>query len=244
MTRGFRLAHIANVAHRHRQHGAVHLGQPVVPDTLVVNWTAGWRNAEAHRAQLERERDRGGGAPHYLVDRLGVALELVPPTDAAWHCKDATLPPVDLVVDEGFAPVAEAPFVERLANLRSVGVALCNKGFLRASDVVLAEARRIAVAQAQHANPSQRLDRWEGYTELALESLCALLGAIKDATPTLRIVVGLEDVRNGYVTGRGRWTAGSMYGPGPAFPWHRVPWEAVGLVPVRYDYERQGWVVR
>lgn len=241
MTRGFRLAHIANVAHRARQHGAVDHGRPVVPDTLVVNWTAGWRNAEAHRAQLERDRD---GAPHYVIDRLGAALELVPPRDAAWHSKDATLPPVDLVVGEGFAAVTEAPFVERAANLRSVGLALCNKGFLRASDVVLAEARRIAIVQAQHANPSQRLDRWEGYTELALEQLCALLPAIKDATPTLRCVVGHEDVRNGYVTGRGRWTAGSAYGPGPAFPWERVPWETVGLVPVRYDYERQGWVVR
>lgn len=241
---------LAGLQYVGRRHLSVMSNARVEPDTLVLHWSGGRKEIIALYRQLARkptpgEKKKPQESYHIGIDRLGMAGQFVDLEHAAWHVGDGWLPPAAEILEHGFVDVRTARKPPpRVVNLRSVGVCFCNRGFVHERDApgVLAEGRPLL--GAVHRNPASKSRHWEGYTKPQIDKFIELLPVIVQACPTLRIVVGHEDITNGYITGRGLWKSGSKLDPGPAFPWEEIPWSRHGLTPVRYDYERQGWAAR
>lgn len=230
-----------SVPHRYRgrRHAAVARGKPHQPTAVVVHWSGGWGELDSLVSYLRR-----AGADesyNYAIDRSARIGELVPSTDGAWHAGDGKLPPADRLLAEGFVPAREVPYVRRVTNLLSVGVCMCNVGYLSESLLVEARNKRALVHSGiRHHNPRSKSDEWEGYRDQSVLALGThLLPLLVQRHPTLKIILGHEDVTNYDAMG----TKGSKVDPGPAFPWDRLPLAELGLARVRYDFDRHGWEV-
>lgn len=224
-----------------RCHPNIDHGRRQAPDLLVLHWSQGAKDLEALAALL-RARPKEASY-NYAFDRFGAAAELIPPEDAAWHVHGAF--PLAGALEDGFVPLADVePPPPRLMNLRSVAVLFANRGPLNDAKAEDVQRHGGHIVEGPHRNPACQIHRWEEYSDDQLGSFVAMLPAIMQASPTLRYVVGHEDVTNSWIEGRGRFRGRSHLDPGPAFPWSAIPWPRFGLTVARYDYSRHGWTAR
>lgn len=228
------------VPHRYRlrRHATIERGASQVPHAVVYHWTAGWGEIDGLWNYLRRQG--ADESYNYAVDRSGRCGEFVPSTDAAWHGGDGKLPPPELA-DLGFIASADVPYVKRVANLRSIGIASCNRGYLNDSGLLEARHRGALVVEARHYNPRSHATSWEGYHSATMATHRGLLALLKRRHPSLRFVLGHQDITNFDAMG----TAGSKVDPGPddVFPWQQLGLAELGLVRVRFDFARHGWAV-
>lgn len=228
------------VSHRYRgrKHYSIERNAPQQPTAAIIHWTAGWGDVDGLWSYLKR-----AGADesyNYAIDRMARIGEYVPSADAAWHAGDGKLPPADVLLRDGFVATKDVPYTKRLTNLRSIGIAFCNRGYLNESGLIEARSRGALVSPPlDHPNPRSKSTRWEGYRDQQIASFTWLLGEMKRRHPTLVMVMGHEDVTNYDALN----SQGSKLDPGPAFPWDRVPLADLGIALVRYDYARHGWRV-
>ncbi len=223
--------------YRGRKHATIERGAAQVPYAVIFHWSAGWGEID----HLWNYMRRAGADESYnfAVDRSGRCGEFVPSTDAAWHAGDGKLPPLS-IVDSGFVAGKSVPMVKRVTNLRSIGIANCNRGWLTESGLIEAHHRKAPIVDGlKHNNPRCHSTTYEGYREETIATHRLLLAKLKLQHPSLRIVLGHEDTTNYDALG----SAGSKTDPGPAFPWRRLGLRALGLMRVRYDYRLHGWVI-
>lgn len=195
----------------------------VVPDLLVIHYTAGAGDERAAGRLFAKPGRKRGNSAHFAVGRTGGVVQCVPLADTAWHAGDGMLPP------NGVGPLVK--HVPRATNRRSVGIELCNAGWARALVGKLPPKR---VYEGRHRNPRSKSTRWETYLYDQIDALERLVSEIRAALPSLRFVCGHEDVTHYDVTG-----AGSKLDPGPAFPWDEIAW---CLTRVVYDFGAKRWV--
>lgn len=186
------------------------------PEILVFHWTGGWRDA-VRVAQIDYQRKRNRVSAHFSIGRLGEIVQSVDTARAAWHVS------------------SKLRFMDRKkrANQRSIGVEVCNRGFLRGDDWDRISKRQILTAR--HQNPRARKREWQRYTTAQVESIEDLTHAVCKAHPTIR-----------YVCGHCDWyenKPGAKLDPGPAFPWDTVTWPAQ-VWPVTFGHESGEWAHR
>lgn len=186
-------------------------------DTVVWHWTGGWRNAE-DVARLDYQRTVNPVSAHFTIGRDGTIVQSVDLDRAAWHAGGGRFLPVD----------------GRLPNMnwRSIGVEVCNRGFLRGNDWDRLKPGDIYTGP--HRNPRARSREWERYTAEQIEAVVKLATMLEAEIPTLLYHTGHEDVLNL------QHTKGAKLDPGPKFPWWALVWEGRSNV-VRWDYDKRGW---
>lgn len=192
----------------------------VKPTVLIYHWTGGWREAK-QVAAIDYQRKRNRVSAHFTIGRAGEVIQSVPLSRAAWH-----------VGGGRFMGLGGS------LNLHSIGVEVCNRGFLRGNG---ADEERILLndgfpTKLKHANPRCRRDVWEEYTEHQEDAIQGLTDELFRLVPSLEYITGHEDVLNSYIGN----AKGAKLDPGPAFPWDYVSWP--GKV-ARYDYEERDWLV-
>ncbi|MBU8544010.1 MULTISPECIES: N-acetylmuramoyl-L-alanine amidase [Roseomonadaceae] len=169
------------------------LGGVITPLFLVMHYTAGWSAANSVRAIKQ-----AGLSAHFFVDRDGRVIQTVPCNRAAYHAGvSAWGGHTDL-------------------NRHSIGIEIANIGWLnkRVPDGWTRDglSRAVPVGQvllAAHRNGGASM-AWEVYPEAQLRALDDLTRAILAAYPTIRDVVGHDDI-----------SPGRKQDPGPAFPMAR-----------------------
>lgn len=231
---------LAGLRYAGRRHPTVNNGKALEADVMILHFTVGSGSLDAlHRFFSGRSKE---ASYNLAIDAEGAAGEMVDARDAAWGQGDGWCPSAEEITSRGFVPVADVPKPpKRYTNLRTYCVAFVNRGPVSAEKAIALRRDGRPVVEARHRNPACRSTRWEGYTEEAIGSFVATLAAITKALPSLRIVMGHEDVTNGYIFGGGKWKGGSKIDPGPAFPYDAIPWQVFGLQVARYDFREQGW---
>lgn len=233
--------HVNVARYLNRSHPSIERGAPQVPYAVIWHWSAGWGELDSLYAYLAR---RGADESYnYAVDRSGRCGEIVASENAAWHAGDGKLPPLELLDDaDGFVAGDDVRHVPRVINLRSVGVCCCNVGFLTESKLIEAHHKKAKIVEGvRHYNPRSHETKWEGYTDHQIGSAALLLAWLKAKHPTLRMILGHQDVTN-YDSMN---VKGSKTDPGPdeVFPWERLGYRALGMTRVKYDFARRGYAV-
>lgn len=187
------------------------------PIVLVYHWTGGWRNAEAV-ARIDYRRRRNRVSAHFTIGRdEDDVVQSVDTNKAAWHVS-----PKLRFKDGG-----------KRANQRSIGVEVCNRGYLRGDD--WDRLKRSQIFTGRHPNPRARKREWEKFTEAQVESIQRLTDTLFEAHPSLQFICAHSD-----------WAgakAGAKLDPGPAFPWDRIIWPARSWV-LTFDYDSGKWIHR
>lgn len=261
--------------HRNRSRAAAET------DVLVMHCTAGWGEADAVGA-LFASKTRNASA-HLTLGRAGEARQHVRLDHTAWHAGGGWLPssvtleqaleregPIGYRPGEDHGLLLPASRSREGLNARSVGIELCNRGFVKED-----EARRKGWPGGdrirhplRHRNPLARSTFWESYPVEQLTALERLVAHLVDAVPTLRWVTSHEDVfaiqlgntwkkckgKSGCAgsgrragapcprcKGKGKINVGSKLDPGPAFPWDEL--DLAGLQRVHFDFAAGGWRV-
>lgn len=205
------------------------------PDLLVQHYTAGRGNAQA-TARVFQMRSRQASA-HFIEGRLGDEAQCVDCDDAAWHAGDSgksrfpSSVQIDMAIADGslFVPLAEVPHVPKLVNERSFGIEWCNRGWAPRGPNPYAEAR--------HRNPACRSKLWESFSDVQIDAGLQRVKWLRGRYPSMRFMCGHEDVTNQETIE----AVGGKTDPGPLFPW--APFQALGLIRVKYNYERHGWEI-
>lgn len=191
--------------------------RPVPVDTIVLQLSYGWANADKHAQFLQAdEKQNKGTSVHFCIGRKGDTVQCVPSDCVAYHSGGRRS-----IEWDG----------KRVPNERSVGIRLCNHGPLReriATAKKYARRAPFGFVRAQHPK-SDRLRYWEQFGRPQMEALVELLPWIIAECPDVRYVCGEEDLLP------------AMLGPGPMFPWNLFPWEDNGLVRIEKDWQTGRW---
>ncbi len=190
-------------------------------DTVLIHWTGGTGDAEAAARYFnnlhefgEDEPRKPNGSYHGTIGRDGAMVQMVELDRAAWHAGDG-----DGHLWDGPVP---PPRPGRRVNLRSVGLALCNRGPLDVASGGVA---------ARHDKPGVRWPAFEPYPDAQIWALKTWLAELVTRLPTLRWICGHEDI-----------TAGKA-DPGPLFPWDELSLADLGLQRVRRRWLSGLWEV-
>lgn len=148
------------------------------PDCVVIHWSAGSGNVEAlgHYFQNTPHRE---ASYHRAIGRDGEVASYVATTDTAWHAGDG-----------------EAWDGGRRLNERSVGVCLCLMGYVSAQWAANHAGRTMI---ADHRKPGVKAKIWERPTPAMVATLRAQLAELKAAHPSIRYVLGHDDVTKGKI---------------------------------------------
>lgn len=213
----------------------------VVVDTLVMHYTAGPGDEEAV-ARLFADPEREASA-HFVVGRTGGVVQCVDTDHTAWHAGDhgvARIPraeQIEACATGDVVPIGDVPRASRMLNRRSIGIEFCNAGW--------STFGRNAYVEARHRNPACSKHIWESYTDRQIASGVALASALVKVHPTIKYLCGHEDATHMETIGDVTATpeverkAGGKTDPGPLFRWQAF--DGLGLVRVRYDFQRHGW---
>ena len=226
-----------------RRHGNFEKGELQECDSLVLHWTASPKDIATLGDYLDREGS--DESYHVGIGRAGLAHQFVSCHDTAFHAGDGRLPRLAELVElercGGTLPVqAAARRRSYEANLRTIGVAFCNRGFLTPESAMAARARGTPIYSGRHENPASRRTDWEAYTRAQIVTFEALIPLFKRECPHLRYVLAHSDVTNAPALGQ---QTGSKTDTGPAFPWATFPWAKYQLQPVRFDYKLRAWTM-
>ncbi len=170
-------------------------GGRLVPDTIVMHYTAGTSTSSAAR-WLSNPKARASA--HVVVGRDGEVIQLVSFKEVAWHA-------------------GRSRWKGRTGlNRYSIGIEIVNAGplikhadghYRTAFDKVISDPAEVAIAKHKHERETRY---WHAYTEAQLDKVEALTLALLDEYPTINEIVGHDDIA------RGR-----KKDPGPAFPMNR-----------------------
>lgn len=183
----------------------------------MFHWTGGWRNAE-RVAKIDYQRKKNRVSAHLSIGREHRDIIQSVDTDrAAWHVSKK------LRFKDG----------KKRANQRSIGIEVCNRGYLRGND--WDRLKKSQIFTGRHPNPRARKREWERFTEHQVESIQEITDVLFAAHPTLQYICGHSD-----------WAEnkkGAKLDPGPAFPWDRIVWPERSWV-LTYDYAANDWIYR
>lgn len=161
-----------------------------LPDTLVVHYTAGTSLAGAVQTLKSPSSE---ASAHFVVDRDGTVVQLVPLDTIAWHAG------------------ASRHLLRTGLNKFSIGIEIVNAGRLKRSangDLLTWFGEKIAPEQAielTHRNESAPA-WWDLYPEVQIKSVFDLARKLIDGL-SLRFLLGHEEI-----------APGRKSDPGPAFP--------------------------
>lgn len=187
-------------------------GFPV--ELLVMHYTAG-RGDERGTGRVFASPSRNASA-HFGIGRSGGLAQYVALDDAAWHAGDGKAPTAEQLDEHGTVPLSMA---REQINRRSVGIEICNRGWAPGGANPRVEAR--------HRNPGCRSKSWESFSPEQYVSLRRLVAPLRERFPTMRYVLGHEDVTF------------QKTDPGPAFDWSEL--RGFGLTRVTYDFAAHDW---
>jgi N-acetyl-anhydromuramyl-L-alanine amidase AmpD len=181
-------------------------------DVVVIHYTAG-RGNEDSLARFFANGNRQASA-HFGVGRTGRTLQMVDLDRSAWH-------------------TGVAKFMAKgQVGWRSVGIEICNSGWSN-----IDKLPQTRIFNGTHRNPECNKKQWEKYTWEQIEAVNELLIQLKNEIPTLKYVTGHEDIRNRFVVD----SKGSKTDPGPAFPWHVLKLNSIGLEQQHFSYRDKVW---
>lgn len=185
-------------------------------DLVVLHYTAG-RGNEQGLANFFSGGSRRASA-HFGVGRTGGIIQMVDMDKNAWH-------------------PGKSRFLDQSTNTgwRSIGIEMCNTGW--GSMDYHEEKHPDSIWHGRHRNRAARSTRWEKYTWPQVESVNTLLAELKEAIPTLKYVTGHEDIRNKHVVD----IRGSKTDPGPAFPYHVLQVDALGMERWHFSFRDKEW---
>ena len=194
--------------------------------TIVIHYTAGGPHAERAAKYIQpRSRKK---SYHFVIGRDGKAIQTARLDECAWHSGGSLMP---TAVDLARGPV-DPDGGDRMVNDRSIGIALCNRGWAYGS--------KPDAFSGSHRNPLSHRRYWQPYTQAQYYAVTCVLCDLTEAMPTLRFIVGHEDIKHAYLPG----VAGSKLDPGPAFAWDMigVTIDETGLTRVKFDFEQDAYV--
>lgn len=217
----------------------------VEPDVLMIHYAVDGDQRpddDEHEESVEfhpRERShdcmdvmRGLAKPgrkasaHFGIGRDGSKAQGVSLLDTAWDCGDGMLHPngVGLLV----------PRVPRALTRRCVSIELSNLGYA----IAKAKLEPHEIFTGRHRNPASKSTQWEVYPDVQIDALRTHSALLRMAKPSLRFVLGHEDVTHRHTLGK----PGAKLDPGPAFPWHAIDWESLGYRRIVFDFTMRAWV--
>ena len=176
---------------QHEYRALAHFGERITPKLIVVHYTAGGSLDSSYRAL-----DNAGLSAHILLGRDGELVQLVDFNRRAFHAGQSSW--------RGLGSL----------NSHSIGIEVCNYGwllprgdgnFVRAGQTPVFGPEEVIVAT--HKNGSPRQAGWEIYPAEQLEVLRALCRRLLDEYPSIREIVGHDDI-----------SPGRKQDPGPAMP--------------------------
>lgn len=159
------------------------------------------------------QRSKPIHSSHYGVGRTGGVGQYVSEKRAAQHAGDGVLP-ADLRRPD------QSLWTDTV-NQRTIGIEVCNRGFASS------KFGRPRVS-GRHRNPRSISTSWEAYPEVQMEALVELCQDIIARNPSIKYVLGHEDVTNYRTAG------GSKLDPGPAFLWEHL--RPTGLQRVCFNF--------
>lgn len=153
-----------------------HCGAPIVPQLIVIHYTAGGSAESSVRYFLSQPQ---GISAHCVVDRDGAIYQLVPFNRKAYHAGQSKWGLLTNI------------------NTVSIGIELANWGCLDNSrrawtGKALPEE---AAAYAQHKHG--QLSYWEKYPDAQIAACTEICRALKLAYPAIREIVGHDDIAPG-----------------------------------------------
>lgn len=181
-------------------------------ELVVLHYTAG-RGDEDGLARFFARGNRKASA-HFGVGRTGGVCQMVDLKRSAWHAGKSKF--------RGRSPV----------GWMSIGIEICNTGWAHLDR--LPDDR---IFHGRHRNPASRKREWEMYPWKQVESVDALLKELKVAVPTLKYVCAHEDIRNADVVD----IRGAKTDTGPAFPWHVLHIDDIGLEQWHWSFRDKEW---
>lgn len=185
------------------------------PDTIVVHWSAG-SGDEIKLGEYFQRNPSKDASYHRGIGRAGGVAEYVDTANTAWHAGDGD--PWD---DKPGKP-------GRKINARSVGICLCLHGPVDSGWAKLHPARTMS---APHRKRGVTAKLWERPTPEQLASLRAMIAELKAKHPSIRYLVGHDDVTRGKID------------PGPILDGVDLGLEALGIVRIvrRWDTAGAPW---
>lgn len=180
------------------------------PDAIVVHWSAG--SGDEIKLGQYFERNPGKDASYHRgIGRAGGVAEYVDTANTAWHAGDGE------PWDGG-----------RKINARSVGICLCLHGPVDSGWAKQYPARTMS---APHRKRGVRATLWERPTPEQIASLRAMIAELKAKHPSIRYLVGHDDVTRGKID------------PGPILDGADLGLAALGIVRIvrRWDTAGAPW---
>lgn len=185
---------------------------------LVLGISTGFGNSLALANYFADPKDTNGKqrceSANACVGRAGDVAMLAPPSAETYHTPRGT----------------DWRGKGRI-NARSVGLTLCNRGWVREKT---SKAPRFegkspgGWVKAVHPK-SDAVRYWENFTARQMLAASQVIQIFQEALPALEFVCGREDfVRD-------------EYGPGPVFPWAALDLESLGLTRMRKDWSTGLW---
>lgn len=198
----------SNKLHQARQGTSPNIsGALLNPTLLVLHYTASGGTGAADAAYLSKAAAKASA--HIVIGRGGASdlHQIVPFNRKAWHAGKS--------VWRGRSN----------CNDFSIGIEIDNWGFIRklakGAFTPAANPKLVidtaSVVEAAHKNPAVREKYWEIYPKEQIDCLIEVIEAILAAYPSIKEIVGHEDIAPGRKTD-----------PGPALPWSRILNETIG----------------
>lgn len=195
-------------------------------------------------AAMRRRMATSGRSFHYYIDGHGSICQWLELEHAAKPGAASFALPFAELDRERYASVsAHRRRSTTESDLASVDILISNRGPLAPGEIIDVERTGGSVIKCRHDNPSIKRNNWHAFTDIQVDAVTRLVVGLSKALPSLAMITGVSDVANAYVAGRGRprGDASNEVGPGPAFPWGRLPLAQCGLTRVRYDYGAACW---
>jgi N-acetylmuramoyl-L-alanine amidase len=171
---------------------------------IVMHYTAGGNGAGTRDYMLKSPQEKGGnsgtlvyGSAHLLVDRDGTIWQIVPFNRRAHHAGKSQWKGLNSL------------------NQYSIGIEIANYGWLdrqgdgsyKRPETPRFKARDVTIGRMPGGTEEKG---WENYTAAQLASVEAATLALLDHYPTIREIVGHQEI-----------APGRKFDPGPAFPLQR-----------------------
>lgn len=143
----------------------------VEPSIVVMHYTAS-ATAESAIRQLTGD-DQAFVSAHVVVDRDGSVTQLVPFERQAWHCGES--------IWRG----------KPRCNTFSIGIELVNPGYATLTDSFEVQGWECVIARHKSGGP---IRSWYAYPQVQIEAAAAIVRAIMISYPTVKEIVGHDDV--------------------------------------------------
>ncbi len=187
------------------------------PDTIIIHYTAG---NSLNVAVNTLKNPRVKASAHIVIGREGEIVQMADFNIITWHA--------------GNSGYKFPDFVRTSFNKYSIGIEICNDGFLVKTNSKFynwykKEVSKEFVFEGKHRNyPITKSVYWHTFTEKQIEVVSDICKLLMKEYPSIKYILGHEEIAPGRKTD-----------PGPAFPLDELREKMKVWIPVKREEEKR-----